>query len=188
MRDVIRLTTPAAAVEPLALEDARSHLRVDGDDDDFDIAAMIAAAREQAEHYCNRYFAKANFAGWLDEFPAGEIRLPGGTTAVTEIKYRDTSDAEVTLATGSYRVNIERRTIVPVDSWPTGTEVRVAFTAGYDAQDPETEQAPPAVVAAIKLMVGDLYNVREVSVIGASVAMTDTVKNLLNAHRIFPGT
>lgn len=186
MKEVVRLTAPAA--EPLALEDARSHLRVDGDDDDFDIAAMIAAARERAEHYCNRYFAKATFAGWLDEFPAGEIRLPGGTTAITEIKYRDTSDAELTLLSGNYRVNIERRTIVPIDSWPVGTDVRVAFTAGNDAQDPDTEQTPPAVIAAIKLMVGDLYNVREVSVIGASVEMSDTVRHLLNAHRIFLGT
>lgn len=186
MLDVVRLTAPA--VEPLVLEDARSHLRVDGDDDDFDIAAMISAAREQAEHYCNRYFAKATFAGWLDEFPAGEIRLPGGTTAVTEIKYRNTSDTEVTLASGSYRVNIERRTIVPVDSWPSGTDVRVAFTAGNDAEDPETEQAPAAVIAAIKLIVGDLYNVREATVIGASIEMNDAVKNLLNAHRIFAGT
>jgi peptide/nickel transport system permease protein len=47
-------TTTAPASEPITLTEAKAHLRVDFDDDDTLITAMIAAARGYVEEHCNR--------------------------------------------------------------------------------------------------------------------------------------
>ncbi|MEI6796613.1 MAG: head-tail connector protein [Methanomassiliicoccales archaeon] len=61
--DVSRLTLGAAKLgndqanaEPITLEEAKAHLRVDGDDEDDLIEALITASREAAERFTGRIF------------------------------------------------------------------------------------------------------------------------------------
>jgi uncharacterized phiE125 gp8 family phage protein len=75
---IAKLRVPPAA-EPVSLEEAKAHLRVDGSDDDAMIGLWIAAAREAAENTCRRAFVTQEWDLYLDAFPQPSFYgvLPG---------------------------------------------------------------------------------------------------------------
>lgn len=71
----------APAVEPLKLEEAKIHVRVDADIDEDDglINGLIAAARQDCEKFQNRAYITSTWELWMDEWPDKdyiEIPLP----------------------------------------------------------------------------------------------------------------
>jgi hypothetical protein len=69
----------APAVEPLTLEEAKNHLRVDADIDEDDalINNLIAAARQDCEKFQNRAYITQTWELWLDAWPEKDyIELP----------------------------------------------------------------------------------------------------------------
>jgi uncharacterized phiE125 gp8 family phage protein len=143
-----KITVPPIA-EPVSLQDAKQHLRVDFPEDDLMIQALISACREWAEVYCKRAFFDQTIVLSLDAFPllfTGcngtippsqmhrwpysaywdplAIRLPRpSTVSVESITYRDLSNTVRTLDPATYYVDItsEPARIVPMPSftWPT---------------------------------------------------------------------
>jgi uncharacterized phiE125 gp8 family phage protein len=73
------LTSPPAA-EPISLFRAKEHLRVDDNDSNLLITALISAAREYAETICRRVFITQSWKLVLDGFPS-----PG--SAMTDANY-----------------------------------------------------------------------------------------------------
>jgi uncharacterized phiE125 gp8 family phage protein len=139
----IRQTTPPT-VEPLSLQEAKDHLRLDGDMEDTHISALIAAARGWVEGFWGRQLAAATFKLTLDAFPTdnGAITLPSPPLiAVTSIAYVDTNGTTQTLSTSDYTVDSESEParIVPAygEDWPDTREqvnaVAVTYRAGYAA-------------------------------------------------------
>lgn len=64
--------------EPLDLETAKLHLRVDIDDDDLLISALIRVARQKAESYLMRYFINRSATYSMDGFPGQASQfIPG---------------------------------------------------------------------------------------------------------------
>jgi uncharacterized phiE125 gp8 family phage protein len=57
------------AVEPVSLEQAKIHLKVDIDDEDSLIVNIISAARVHAENICRRAFVTQQWDLYLDAFP-----------------------------------------------------------------------------------------------------------------------
>lgn len=168
-----RISDPAS--EPVSLEEARLHLKVDAEgspathpDDDL-IAALIKAAREWCETYTGRSFFEQTWQVKLDEFPK-VIRLPREPIiSVTSIQYVDLAGNTQTLSSSMYRVDLQGARITPgyTKSWPAAQEVTgavtVEYVTGYDSgnspQDAST--IPSAVKAAILLIVAALYEYRE---------------------------
>lgn len=156
-----KIITPATA-EPVNVEDAKDHLRVDGSDEDMLITALIPTAREYAEHYTGRALARQTVEQVLPAFPAEEIALDLGPAAsVTFIKYTDSNGDEQTLGSDQYLLNtygsaktIERAYGV---TWPATrgpNAVRVRYETGY-------EDAPAAAISAILLLVAHLFENRQ---------------------------
>lgn len=142
--------TAQPIVEPVPLDLAKRHLRVDFDDDDTLIAAYISAARVMAESRTRRAFFNQTIALKLDLFPifgsetiapnVGSavswywrwweqyaIRLPRPRLqSVTSITYLDTSNTLQTLAPASYAVDAasEPARIVPAPGtfWPYNSQ------------------------------------------------------------------
>lgn len=141
------LVTPPVA-EPVSLEQAKLHLRVDYPDDDTLILALITAAREYAEAYQQRKFFYQTWKRTLDFFPiwtgdttvnpndraswmyfsqywnAVRIDLPGGVQSVTGITYVDGNTGQtVTLDPLNYLVDLTSipARLVPAEgmTWPT---------------------------------------------------------------------
>lgn len=180
MKIITRVTQPD--VEPLSLTDAKEHLREYLDESVHDdvIVAFISAAREHAEIYCGRSWAPATFAMRLDEFPCGAIELPPDVTAITSISYTASNGDTTTVPSNTYTLDAELREVYPTSGWPTGSRVRVLFTAGPD-------EVPPTVLSAMKLTLGDLFANREASIVGVSRTDNPARDNLLHFHRVGMG-
>jgi uncharacterized phiE125 gp8 family phage protein len=125
-----QLITPPAA-EPVTLAQAKLYLRVDFDDDDTLITALITAAREYCEKYTGRAFFNQAWVRTLDFFPLYgrveasrnpserntwpygtwywnkvTIQLPfPRTVSVTSITYLDNDANQQTLPSSSYNVD-----------------------------------------------------------------------------------
>ena len=163
-----RITTPT---EPVTLDEAKLHLRVDGADENALISAMISAARESCE---DRIEGTIPVTGWrltLDAFPDA-INLPRAPIASVEsVKYLDAGGVQQTLSALDYLVDTVSTPgyIVPAygKAWPETREqinaVEVEYTAG-------SATTPAALKAWMLLAIGDMYANREASAERPAVA------------------
>jgi uncharacterized phiE125 gp8 family phage protein len=150
--------TPPTA-EPLLLQEAKDHLRVDSDDENAEIARLIQAARVDAEGFLNRRIARATLRLKLDQFPGAyrsgycrdgltpwirsgvdAIRPPSPPlVSVTSITYVDTNGDTQTLDADAYRVDSDSEPgrITPAygTCWPATrcetNAVTITYIAGY---------------------------------------------------------
>lgn len=158
-----QIKTPPAR-EPVSLALAKSHLRVDGTDDDSLISGLISAARNWCENYQNRAYMEQTWELWLDEFPGAdyiEIPLPP-LQSIASIKYYDTDDTEATVTATDYITDatgfIGRVVLADGKSWPT-TSLRPAkgvcieFVCGYAAYSTVVN----TVATAVSKVSGDSF-------------------------------
>jgi uncharacterized phiE125 gp8 family phage protein len=161
--------------EPITLEEAKDHLRVDITDDDTYIESLIKVARRSCEHISNHKFITQTWDVWLDGFPgSATLELPKSLTplqSVTHIKYWDKDQNEATYSSNNYEVdtNSEPGKIVlkRASSWPSdvlrvvnGVEIQVNVGYGDDAD------VPWEIRQAILLLIGHLYENRETVIVG----------------------
>lgn len=160
----LTLMTPPTE-EPVTLAEAKLYLRIDHDVEDGLLSALLVAAREYVEMYTRRQLVTATWELTLDTWPAC-IRPPRPPLqAVTALTYLDSTATLQTLDPSAYQVDItvEPGRIVPAAgaSWPALAPVpgaaRVRYTAGFGA----AAAVPETYKAAIKLLLGDLYEHRE---------------------------
>lgn len=192
MPSLVIARTVDAAVEPLSVAEAKSHLNVEHASDDAYIGALVLAARQWVEEYTGRALITQTWTRKLDRFPAsGEIVLPRpNLQSVSSITYLDTDGAEQTLAADQFDVQKDelpgRVTRGYGDSWPSTqgvpNAVTVTYTAGYGAA---ASDVPGPIVSAIRLIVGDMYANREERVVGTVVARLNAVDALLGPYRVF---
>lgn len=170
------LVTPPST-EPLEVEEALDHLRLELDAEDRDeVTRLAVAARQQVEEYTRRALVTQTWQLTLDAFPdCGPVRLPmPPLVSVTFIKYLDLAGVLQTLAPADYVVDVTsiRGRIVPAygKTWPdtrcTLNAVQIEFVAGYG----DATKVPEGLKSGIKLRLGDLYENRETIVTGTIVA------------------
>ena len=184
-----RVTGPAK--EPLTLEEAKAHLRVQNAAGDALIGRLIKAARHWAETYTARALITQTWELGLDRFPVGEIEVPRPPLkSVESITYIDSVGGTQVLAAGKYRVDADsepgRITPVQGGAWPTTravtTAVTVRFTAGYGAAG---SHVPEDIRQAMLLLVGSFYEHREDIVVGeTAVRLPRGAEALLNPYRM----
>lgn len=156
----LRVVTGPTA-EPVTLEEASAHCRVDTSDEEALLAAYITAARQYAEEITGRAFLTQTLELTLDGFEADTIELPRAPVAsITSIGYLDTAGVSKTVTSHVLdgRSRPPRLTPAYGESWPDtrGTPgcVAIRFVAGEAT-------APEPVKQAILLMVGHWYEHRE---------------------------
>lgn len=169
--------TTAPATEPLGLQEAKDHLRVDSTDDDALIDTLVLSARQWIETQTRRALITQIWDLKLDKFP-WEIRVPlPPLQSVGQITYIDTAGGSpIVLATTEYQVDANSlqariRPAAGVTTWPatdleTLGAVTVSFTTGYGAAG----DIPEPIKQAMKLLLGHLYERREQSIVGAPIA------------------
>lgn len=129
------------------------------------------------------YYSVFN-AAW----PAGRVRLPfPPLVSVTSVTYEDQDGQMQELPSANYLATDEGLDAAFGTTFPSGrweaNAVRVRYQAGYPTP-------PSSIVAAILLMIGDLYDNRatvETGVRAAAVMipMSTTVEALLSPFRVF---
>lgn len=182
--------TVAPELTPVSLMEAKAHLRVDFEDDDGLIAALVDAATEHLDGYTGILGRALVTQTWRQDFcdwPADRVlRLKLAPVAsVTSVKYFDASNAEITVAaSGNYALLEDARgpyikftsDFAAPDLYDERDDrIRVTFVAGYG--DPP--DVPAAIRAALLLIVGDLYKNRD----AGAVAPNAAVSALLQPYR-----
>jgi uncharacterized phiE125 gp8 family phage protein len=152
------------AEEPVSLQEARTHLRLESGEDDY-IVGLIAAARRYCEAFQNRVYVTQTWDLFLDAFPPGCIEVPlPPLQSVEFIKYKDSSGVLRTLDSSAYVVEAYSEPglifraygeCLP-STYPEANAVQIRFVAGYG----DVSAVPPEVKQAILLKVADLYEHR----------------------------
>jgi len=174
-KDMALTLITAPAKEPVELGKLKDHLRVDVSDDDTMIRGYLATVRRHIEYeILQRALITQTWDLYLDSFPGlDELNLPRPPLqSVTHIKYYDADDSESTVSSDDYVVDIystpSRVKLKSGSSWPGDTlrvvnGVVVRYVAGYGDNPADV---PEEIRQAIMLLVGDMYENRENTLIG----------------------
>lgn len=173
--------------EPLSLSVVKSHLRVDGSDEDTLITALIASVRDWTERYLGRALLMQTITETYDGSPEVSnvgLRICPVQSDGLSVTYLDADGAEQTLDAADYSLVTALEpnvlTLKSDKTWPdTSGEVgdfKITYKAGYT--DPS--EVPGAIKAAMLLMIGDLFEKREDSV----KTMPTAAEYLLQPYRI----
>lgn len=189
------ITAPSS--EPVSLAEAKLHLKLDADTtDDTLITALISAARDRCEQYCNRAFITQTWEVTLNEFPEEEdvqdavIYLEKPPIAsITSIKYYDTEGVLQTLPSSVYALdeNAEPGTVYLKygQVWPFTYEVQNAVTVRFVCGWTSAANVPAGIKAAMLLLIGHLYAHREAVNFGNIVTEVPLgMEYLLDPYRI----
>jgi uncharacterized phiE125 gp8 family phage protein len=168
-----------ATEEPITLDEAKDHLRVDGTDEDALIMAYVKAARRQCELISRRAFVTQTWELALECWPDWYwIGLPyPPLQSVVSVKYIDSVGVEMTMAGTDYvldtyhepgRVVLGHGKIWPSVTLRPGPSVIIRYVAGYGLP----VAVPETYKQAIKILVGHYYENREAVVIQAGAMAT----------------
>lgn len=189
-RSLVRYAAPA--VEPVSLAEAKVHCRIDTDDEDGYVAALVTAAREYIEEVLDISMISQTWEARYDVFPLWEIILPRAPMAsgTVTVIYRDEAgqNQTITSATGAFQAdhNIVPGRIYPLYEgvWPAvrGDEnsVVVRYPAGYGAAG---ASVPAILRHAVLLLVAHWFEMRQPVVTGYSqvLPVPHTFETLLAA-------
>ncbi len=170
----LKLVTPPAT-EPLLVEDAKEHLRVDQDSEDNYITGLCLAARMTVEEHLSRSLHHPDMgAGRATISLAGpNPASPWPGAGVNRVIYTDSTLTSFTMVEGTdYLLDLSQdlaEIILPFGTvWPTAVlstahPIVINFTGGYG--DNAADVLAPIGFAA-KQLIGDWYENRRAVTVG----------------------
>jgi uncharacterized phiE125 gp8 family phage protein len=193
----LSVVTPPPVL-PISLQEAKDHLRVDTDDDDALIEALLSAAVgyfDGPEGILNRALITQTLELTLPEFPCGPIVLPcPELILVRSITYATLGSPDRTpLAVSSYQIDRTRAQarLLPAygSYWPSvpcglADAVKVTFDAGDGSYPGVLLEKRPGLRAAMLLLLADLYENREPMITGLIVTHLETQLRLWYPHKV----
>lgn len=177
-----RLQAPAS--EPVTLAEAKNHLRVEHTLDDALITRLITAARQHVENITGLAIGQQQWRAFFDDFYRLELaRHP--VIAIDAVRYIDPDGNAQVVPAADYQATETLPVEVvsaPGAQWPDVIDgadaVTVDYTCGTAADLP--------VVQAVLLLLADMYENREASIIGVSHTPNPAVDALLAPYRQAP--
>jgi uncharacterized phiE125 gp8 family phage protein len=202
-----RLIEPT--IEPLTLAEAKAQCKVEFNDDDDLITALISAARDFAENRIERSLCTQTWQLTLDAFPGPSLTgVPFGkgysipkhaillerppVLSITSIQYLDMSNVLQTMPStdwvdatlgGTQRVDdLVRVTPVFGKIWPIPMPQINSVRVTYVAGYGAAAAVPAGIKSWLKLRLAALYENREEVVVGTRVTVQELpyIDNLLN--------
>lgn len=174
--------------EPVSLEQARMHLRLDvsGDppanDEDALVSTLIVAARRHAERITGRTLVQTNLSAYWDAWRP-ELALPASPVqSITAVKYVADDGTLTTLDSGLYRADLvslpARITPAYGACWPYARSVTNAIQVDYVAGP--TGDVEEGIVAAMLIAIAHWFEQRS-----TAAELPAAVGELLALYRIF---
>ncbi len=161
-----QLTSPPAN-EPVCLQDAKSHLKVDHNDEDRLIANLVIAARSTLEDMTGLSLISQNWSVFLDAWPCSrQIELPvWPVQSVSAISVYDEADTAVTVDPAQYVVDLVsrparivlKRGIAFAQPSRIANGIQVDLTAGHGVNE---DAVPEALRQAVLHLVAHWYDNR----------------------------
>ncbi|SPA17252.1 head-tail connector protein [Cupriavidus taiwanensis] len=185
----IVITPIPTATEPVSLELARTHCRVDKEDTGEDAlfeAVYIPSGRQQVEQYTGLALLAVDVLAVMSStaYACGCYALPlGPATELRSITYLDADGVVQNVDLVEYGASIVRegmvwavRTTKPL---PSASSYDVAYVAG-DA----TGTCEPNLKLAMLLLIGDAYENREYQVTGTIMTTNQRAVALMDPFRV----
>lgn len=182
----------APVKEPMTLQEAKDHLRVEITDDDTLITAFIKVARRYGEKIQARAYITQTWDWYEDEFPELPFDVPlPPLQSITSIKYFDEDDVEFTFGSALYHVDTKgflgRITLNSGESWPSTTlrpinGVVIRLVAGYGL---ESTDVPEEILTALKILVAHYYENRQITDIRKHEEVPLSAHDLLQLDRVY---
>lgn len=185
--------------EPITLEEAYHHLRLDpidssdttGRPDDALIQSLIVAAREYCENFTGRALVlkrlEVAFTAWPDPL---ELPHPPFVALDRMTISDDASDADLDpddYSIDDYTddfavISAATGTVLPAIS--AGDVARVRYLAGYGDESEAYGDLPSTIKQAMLLLLGHWYGMREAVADGQTLPIPFGVEALLRKHRV----
>ena len=191
---ITSIVTPPAA-EPVLIAALKSHMNIDSSftDDDSYIETLQVVARRHVENITRRKLITQTWKLFLQGWPPENyITLPfGQLQSVAHLKYTDSNEDQSTFDSDDYSVDTDSdpgRVVLDYGkSWDGGTlwplnPLELQFVTGYGAAGSDV---PDEILMAIKLLVSELYERREMNIVGVGVQLLDMLSNLLASYRLW---
>lgn len=182
------VVTVRPTAEVISLDDAKAHLNVEHEDDDDLIRDMLAAALGHVESVTGQRLAAQSLTCSCDSWSDMAALPLAPISEVAALRYFDVNGIERTVETEIYEARLyglmAEIVIVGRHVWPAvqaGRLITLDAKVGYEPGD-----APFEIVAAAKLILGDLYANRESGQVGSvssEIRVAATVDALLTNHR-----
>lgn len=180
-------------------EEAKAHLRLDGDDEQAYVEGLVAAAQgwiEGPDGWLGRALGVQTLEVSLDRFCSAFMLPVLPVISVVEIRYRNATGAEAAVPAETYDLTGRVVSVVPGAAWPaTGSFVdaaKVRYVAGYGRMSGDGEDAalvndvPAPIRHAILLLVGQWFAFRSnVAEDGKTVQLPFAVEALLSPFRVW---
>lgn len=159
--------TTQPGVEPISLEDTKTHCRIEVADDDTLVNAFISSARANVEKFLNRSLItqtiKAIFHLRDNPTLRNGVCLPlGPVSAIVAVRrYLEDNTPEV-FASSNYRLSGDRVVLNEGKAWPTMVREFDAFEVEYQAgYGGAGSDVPAPITQAMKMLVAHWYESRE---------------------------
>jgi uncharacterized phiE125 gp8 family phage protein len=163
------LTTPPV-VEPLTLSDVKSHLKLDGNDDDGLLNRLIIAARQHIETRTGCALINQDWLIYFNNWPqSGQLEFPlFPVSVVSSLKTYNAQDIASLIDPSHYTVNLVARPSSLVLRSSRGwakpgrpvNGIEVAVQAGFGAT---ADDVPEPIRQAMLLLIAHWYEIRQPS-------------------------
>ena len=162
-----RMLLEGPAVEPVPVVEAKTHLRLDGGEEDGLVGALIAAARIAVETEIRRGLISQKWRLWVERWPAPGIFLPlMPAISVDEIRGIDKAGNITVLDPADYKFERVDGSVRIMDPVPLPARAEIDFTAGYGTTGADV---PEPLRQAIRLLVTHWYEHRSAVMSGEAV-------------------
>lgn len=184
------ILTSGPAAEPVSVDEAKAHMRVDGAGEDALISSLILTSRLHIEAALGLALIDQSWKLVLDRWPKdGRITIPiAPVREVTAIHVRNAQgDAEL-IDAGSYEVALAGRHPAIVTNGAEGSRpgvrvggIEISLNAGYGAS---ANDVPAPIRQALLMLVAHWYEHRDPIEIGApQTSVPHSISRLLNPYR-----
>lgn len=182
--------TTGPTQEPITLDEARDHLRIDTTDELPVLDQLIVAAREYTESVLGRSILTQTITAYYQSWPRRLFLLQRAAPlqSVTSIKYLDTEGVQQTLSTDIYdvftapepgEVRLGYR-----ESWPTHRyetdAIEIAYVSGWTAPG----LVPASLRQALLLLIGHWHENREDTTPLTIQQVPRAFDALVSSHRV----
>jgi len=183
--------TAAPLVDPVTLAEAKAHLRVDHDDEDAGISAMIGAAVSHfdGDGVLGRAMITQSWSQWVSQSP-GWVRLNVGPfQSLTAVEYYDAGNEIQTAPLTDFEVRLDgdfvclkpKKDFVWPPAYIRNDAIKITYVAGYGDT---AADVPASVRHAILLTIAHWYEHREAVVEGSYSELPMAVSALLGVERV----
>lgn len=183
------MTSPPA-IEPVTLEEAKAHLRIDGTSDDVLIASLLLTSRLHLETALSLAMITQSWRLLLDRWPEGQtvgIHL-SPVVSVEEVRVRNAGGGTTAVAATGYTLDAAARPARLVmldasrpDPATPAAGIEIDFTAGFG---PAAADVPAPLKHALLMLTAHWYEHRDPYEVGSDAArIPDAVSELIQPFR-----